>query len=724
MKRTLIISALLAFLMLLPTAAMGYDFMVDGIYYNVYNSQAQVTNDGQSNCYSGDVVIPETATNEGTTYPVVGISDYAFHNCPNLNSVTIPNSVTTINYAAFYGCKGLTEITLPDALTSIGHHAFKNCTGITRIIIPDAVRIIGPEAFSGCTGLVSVTLGDGVYAIAERAFKGCTGLTNIVIPCSNTIGDYLFEQCSQLDSVTFGSEVATIGNTIFHGCQQLKNVTCLAIRPPALCYGGLLDGVDDYARVSLHVLPESVDAYQSALYWKDFLQVMGDATIDISEVTDGFGYDFKVDGIYYKVENGQAIVTYNGRPNSYIGDVAIPAEVTYEGMTYPVVAIGEKAFNSCINMTSVTIPNSVTVISDLAFYDCRALTEITLPDALTSIGSDAFSFCSGLTHITLPDALITIGDFAFYACSGLTSMTIPESVTEIGGDAFDGCTQIKSVVFNAVDCTHTGNYSMFFDCPLESIVFGDAVRCIPSLIAKDKTLLTSVTIPNSVTSIRWEAFAGCEGITDLVIGNSVNAIGPEAFKGCKGLTDVALPNSLTTLDSYSFSNCTGLTAIIIPDAVTIIGEGVFQGCSQLDNVKIGSGVTYIGYIIFYNCSQLNNVICTAVIPPDVNSGFFNNTSYYDQATLHVQPESIEAYMSATYWQNFGSILGDVVLDNPWDVNNDGEVTVADANSVVVVIVNGGGSSSGHSRVPADVNGDGEVGIADFNAIIDFILNNH
>ena len=120
--------------------------------------------------------------------------------------------------------------------------------------------------------------------------------------------------------------------------------------------------------------------------------------------------------------------------------------------------------------------------------------------------------------------------------------------------------------------------------------------------------------------------------------------------------------------------------------------------------------------------------CLAATPPPVDyNGPFIDREDYEHATLHVLPGSLEAYQSALYWKNFSRIVGDAVIQIPGDVNGDGELTIADANSVIEVVVNGGSGGHGHApgdddgTLVADVNGDGEINIADINAIIDMIL---
>ena len=164
-------------------------------------------------------------------------------------------------------------------------------------------------------------------------------------------------------------------------------------------------------------------------------------------------HDFEVEGIFYNIlseEDRTVEVTYKGDSyyeySEYSGNVAIPANVTYEGTTYSVTTIGVEAFYACSGLTSIEIPNSVTTIGDYAFNYCYDLTSIEIPNSVTSIGDYAFQYCTSLTSIEIPNSVTTIGSSAFYYCSFLTSIEIPNSVTTIGNRAFSDCHNLTSIV--------------------------------------------------------------------------------------------------------------------------------------------------------------------------------------------------------------------------------------------------------------------------------------
>ena len=242
-------------------------------------------------------------------------------------------------------------------------------------------------------------------------------------------------------------------------------------------------------------------------------------------------YDFEVDGIYYNINGNDVTVTYQSYSNfvyssDYSGDVTIPETVTYGGTTYSVTSIGDYAFSYCSGLTSITMPNSV-----------------------TSIGGCAFDYCIGLTSIIIPDSVTSIGNNAFTNCSGLTSITIPQSVTQIGVWAFSGCSGLTDLIWNARNCDSNGEMYRY---NIERVTIGNEVEVLPmNFVSNSK--ITSVTIPNSVTSIYFAAFSNCSGLTGVTIPNSVKIIGPEAFKDCQNLTSVTIPNSVTTIHQDAFS---------------------------------------------------------------------------------------------------------------------------------------------------------------------------
>ena len=327
--------------------------------------------------------------------------------------------------------------------------------------------------------------------------------------------------------------------------------------------------------------------------------------------------NFTFGGLNYSVTSATtAEVAVNA---AAIGNVIIPAQVSYNNSTYSVTSIGDIAFINCTGLISVTIPNSVTSIGDGAFQGCSALTSVTIPNSVISIGASVFSGCSGLTSVTIPNSVISIGNNAFDGCNDLTSVTIPNSVTSIGNYAFKYCTG-----------------------------------------------LTSFIIPNSVTSIGVGVFFLCTGLISITIPNSVTIIGNEAFTYCFALTSVSIPNSVTSIGSVAFFNCSSLTSVTIPNSVISIGNNIFAYCSGLTSVTIPTSVTSIGDYAFAYSSGLASVTVNWSTPLAINNTVFNGVNT-PAVILNVPNGTASIYDAASIWTDF--IINEALSVTPFSATN-------------------------------------------------------
>ena len=340
-------------------------------------------------------------------------------------------------------------------------------------------------------------------------------------------------------------------------------------------------------------------------------------------MTNMVAFADEVNGINYSFSGTEATVISGS--SKYSGNVVIPESVTYNGNTYSVTSIGERAFYGCSDLTSITIPNSVTSIGNSAFDGCSSLTSVTIPNSVTSIESSAFYNCSGLTSVSIPNSVTSIGKFAFDGCRGLTSVTIPNSVTSIGDWAFSGCSGLTNVTIpNSV--TSIGREA-FYGC----------------------SGLTSVTIPNSMTDIGWGAFSGCSGLTSVTIPNSVTSIGDYAFAGCSGLTSVTIPNSVTSIGEAAFHDCKKLSSVVLPNELKLIKAYAFNDCTSLSSITIPEKVEVIYQSAFSGCG-LKEVKVLATKPPFAYDNTFSNYNI----PLYVPEASVSDYQSANPWSKFSS----------------------------------------------------------------------
>ena len=547
-------------------AADGMDTeYVDGYYrYTVENGAATIVR--CNNSVSGDITLP---TKLGG-YPVKGVASIAFLNCENITGITISENITKIESLAFGGLRSLKSITV-----SSKNPAYMSKDGVlykgemreliqypiankrSSFVIPDGVDIVADGAFMYSVNLTNITIPNSVTEIGVGAFSYCTGITDIAIPDSvmtfGARGFGMFCGCENLKSITIGKGIKNIVPGAFNDCNNLSDIT---------------------------VSPENnnFSSKDGVLFNKD-----------------------KTELIKYPVGNQRTVYSI---PNTVktIGYSAFHESVNLTDITVPnsVTSIGDRAFAGCTGLTSVTLGNGVTSIEDEAFCDCSGLTSITIPNSVTSIGDRAFAGCTGLTSVTLGNGVTSIEDEAFYECTGLTSITIPGSVTSIGYYAFEGCTGLKSInVASDNDCFSSNNGVLFNKEKTELIKYPEG---------KSET---SYTIPNSVTSIGYAAFAGCTGLTSITISDSVTSIGGHAFCDCTGLKDVYYAGSEAQWKAISVDDYGNDSLINATIHYNWTGEHV---CTNKKLVTVPAQCEVNG-MSYYICTECGKQIGEATIIP-------------------------------------------------------------------------------------------------------------
>ncbi len=481
---------------------------------------------GEDAIYAVDMEGVMTISGSGT------VTSSDFNTDMHLEKLIIEEGITAIGGEAFSDF-GMAEVVIPDSVTSIGYNAFKRCSNLTSVVVPDSVTSIGRGAFEGCGGLTSVTIpfvgekadGTGLTgfgyifdydapeslkeviitggtSIREEAFQSCYGLTSITLPDSVTsIGESAFAGCYGLTSITIPEGVTGIGANAFSGCSALTDVY----------YQGDLSGwlgiefrdtVADWTLVGYEANPmsEAENLYING----ELLQ----GELVIPEGTQKIG-----DYAFYGCSGLTSIVT----PDSVtsIGEEAFYGCDGLTSVTIPFVGekadgTGETSFDYLFGNSYENVPESLkevivtggTSIGDYAFRYCRNLTSITIPDSVTNIGYQVFEYCTNLTSITIPfvgekadgtgstsfdyifaydvpeslqEVIVTggesIADGAFAGCESLITVTIPETVTALGDNVFADCTSLEKIIFNgtieqwkALESNSYGNDKWIVEC--------------------------------------------------------------------------------------------------------------------------------------------------------------------------------------------------------------------------------------------------------------------
>ena len=319
-------------------------------------------------------------------------------------------------------------------------------------------------------------------------------------------------------------------------------------------------------------------------------------------------------------------------------------------------------------------PSLIPVLLDRTIIRPALLLFLLLSSTSTALADQFVCTVGGISYsvnTTNKTASVVSNYYGVYSGNIIIPVTIiydntTYSVTSIGEDAFykSGITSVT--IPNSVTSI---SENAFLDChQLEFVTIGNSVKSIGESAFDDCSGLTSVTIPNSVTTIGEFAFAYCSGLTSVIFNAEKCTKMISAFSDCTNLTSLTIGDKVTIIPNFAFPHCSKLTSVTIPNSVTSIGDSAFNGCSGLSSVTIGNSVTSIGDSAFKDCSGLTKLVSLAVEPPICDNGTFKEV---DKTTcqLLVPQESINKYKTADQWKEFLNILGydgvdDVSVDTP------------------------------------------------------------
>ena len=548
------------------------------------------------------------------------IGDYAFYGHRFFDStLQLGSSLRTIGAYAFAQSANVIstfigDLVIPDGVTSIGDYAFHDSGFTGSLSVPGSVRSIGSNAFSNCRFTGSLTLGSGIGEIRDSAFFSCRFTGSLTVPGSvKNIGENAFRLCRFDAALTLEPGIETIGASAFAECDFTGSLT----------------------------VPGSVTAIGS----EAFLSSHFDGSLTVEPGVKEIG----------------TRAFYN---NKFTGTLTLG-----DGLEH----IGEQAFWWCSFTGSLTVPGSIQSLEPRAFGLSGFTGSLTLGAGLKEVGESAFSNCGFSGTLHLNEDLERIGANAFLGIEFSGSLVIPDSVTAVGEAAFNQCgfdgdlvlgsglTQIGEGAFGR--CSFTGDLVLggglgslttellermcypdsqfyggkpFSGCRGD-LVLKEGIFSVEAGLFQDYTGFTgSLRLPDSLTQIGENTFAGCGFSGALVLGSGIGEIGTSAFSGCGFSGVLTLPGSLQAIGDSAFFGCGFSGPLTIPDSVRHIGISAFRNCTSLTGqLDVGQGVTYIGRNAF-DGTGLGPVYFSGNAPSAAADSFPQGTQLY-------------AYRSASGW---------------------------------------------------------------------------
>ena len=506
---------------------------------------------------------------------ITSVAPYAFYETTALEDIYIPASVTSIGAYTFYN-SSIDEIYLPVMLTNLGNYAFYSCENLTAIDLPKTLTQISAYCFSYCSGLTEIEIPNGVTVAYRDSFSYCTGLKSVTMPADMKFSSWTgtYSSGSYYSAFTGTTNVEEIHYTYGQTGQMRE-------RGPT--YSHSYSTAEDY------------------YYGRTLENISGQ---NLKKVT---------------LDDGITNIAPYGFYATNLEEIEIPDTVE---------TIGYKAFSGCTKLYGIEIPAKVTSIGGYAFNGCSSLKSITLPLGLTQISEYCFSGCSGLMSIVIPNGVTVAQRDSFAHCTGLKSVTMPVDMkfsswtgTYSSGSyysAFTGTLNVESIRYTygqtgkmrERNTTYSHSYSTAEDYyyartleyiskdSLKRLYFEDGITSIAGYAAFDSAL-TSVRIPDSVTSIGYYAFNSCDDLTKIDLPLGLTFMGEYALAGT-GLTAIEIPETMTALSRGCFSGCAGLTEIVIPDSIAQVGQNTFANCTGLKSVTMPIDLNFSGWEGYYN----------------------------------------------------------------------------------------------------------------------------
>ena len=682
-----------------------YAYYVDGLEY-VESGNAYVVRAGDSISQITNLYIPK----EYNGKPVTDITTGAFQGCTSLITVSIPNTIVSIDQSAFEGCTKIKFFTVRDEGSLEPKYSSLEGTLVGKDRDGNISIIAIPLATTG-----TYTVPSGVQKIPQNAFKSMSGLTQVYIPTSVVkVEKYAFTSCSKLTEITFlePAEGETADNLTLN--IEFIDTSCTAITTLNLP-----------ARLNEFTKYDSQPDLTISEAFVKFTKLK-----DINVTGSNYRYYSSIDGVLCNASGGRTGDTILYCPLGKTGEYVVPTQITkigdrafagtvsttttqpssgYNGLTKLVFhsgmsSIGEMAFYNNRKVTEIVFEASASPlgleIEDKAFYWCNSAKTITFEEegslksrqisaeesetgeaytqyyfeytkscGVRSIGEDAFYGCKE-TKLVLPSTLLTIDKNAFRANTDLVDLDLGHisPTLEFGDMVFNGCTGLKKVQITE-NVGYVSFASVFYKCTSLATLQVNSNSPYYStdsygvLYNKKKTAISyfpegytgDYVIPDTVITIGGGVFSGKTSIKKINIPKSVELIGVSAFEGCTQLKevifDMSAGNSLT-IDDNAFYNCSLLTcAITLPSRTKAIGENAFSG-TKIAAITLNEGLEEIGATAFKEITTFKSLIIPSTVKTIGKEAFYGcaeiNSLVFTPTAKNAQKTGLYVAESAFY----------------------------------------------------------------------------
>ena len=488
------------------------------------------------------------------------------------------------------------------------------------------VIAIADKAFSGNTDITGVIMRDGLVSIGDEAFYKCTSLKSVTIPGSvMQMGDYIFQRCTSLEEVSLGEGLERVGAGAFCDCTSLASVT---IPSTVTTIGG--SAFFRCTALTEMTIPAGVTLIEPTY----FGYFNGCTSLGSIQVASGNTVYKSVDGVLYSKDGATLLCCPPGRSGAF------------------------------------SIPASVTRVDGGALYGCAKLNSVTLPEGLLTIGMDAFFHCESLQSVTLPSTVHGIG------------------VDE--GSGFDIHWGNPFVACPALENVHVANGNERFSS-VDGVLFytesfADGTQELELAIYPPAKSAASYAVPQGVNRIGSSAFYEAVNLRSVTFPDSVTSMLYNAFRGCSGLESVELPEGLKKLGESVFYDCTSLRSVTFPDSVSAIGEHIFDGCTAFEGVYCSEDsftanwALANGYAIL-SADRITEGDWVAMIDGDVCTII----QYTGSETELVIPETVDGYpVTGIAAETFRNNISLVSLSIPDAVSFIGNYAFAGCSSLVSI----------------------------------------